>query len=222
MNNSARQLATWPVVVCIRQLWTRATNCPNRAFNCRTRKLLKGKLVWYSRLKVELGINAIRLSRRATTSYGRFSCLISEPSPSQPPAETPMNVVHRPSGATVSTLTMPSMTPTQYSAGSPSRQMTDPAAKCCSRVSRTTRSICACVRPCAHAACRSMLLAVICGVVIGGFGETNKPRPYTQTRPGSPGAALITSASIAYCLHDDSTTPLRTGLRRAPPPRPFH
>ncbi len=84
---------------------------------------LKPTLVSNSHMKVARFIRARRVSRSATRSYLRASFLITVPSPNQPPAPTPANVMALPSREMALILTRPDTTPVQESSRSPRWQM---------------------------------------------------------------------------------------------------
>src|SRR5258708_4061102 len=84
-------------------------------------------LTSHSQLKLARDMHATRVARSAIASYLRTSVLSIDPSPNQPPAATPVNVIDLPAGDTMLTFSSPLMTPIQCSTGSPLRHATAPA-----------------------------------------------------------------------------------------------
>src|SRR2546422_916255 len=107
-------------------------------------------LTSHSQLNVARLTHATRVARSAIASYLRASVLSIEPSPNQPPAATPVNVIDLPAGDTTLIFSSPSMTPIQCSTGSPLRHTKAPAGTSRRVISAVTRRKCSVARLCAH------------------------------------------------------------------------
>ena len=90
-----------------------AMNWPMRSLSWCTRKRVKPTLVSNSHMKVARFIMASSVSRRATRSYLRASFLRTVPSPIQPPAPPPANVMALPSSEMALIFMRPLITPVQ-------------------------------------------------------------------------------------------------------------
>ena len=89
---------------------------------------MNGMLRASSHSNVASGIDAIRESRSAITSYLRGSLLSSVPSPNHAPSGIPAKVASLPCGDTLLIFSRPSITPIHWSTCSPRRITKAPAA----------------------------------------------------------------------------------------------